>query len=293
MLKERNIWILFIGLSLLVACTNQTNSDNKMYNAKDIRASINELDSDSDIIYGKKIFDDTNTMVPENVGNKLSCLSCHSDGGLSQNSPMVGITEKFPMQRRGEHTTIEDRINGCFVRSMNGEKLDEDSKEMKAMVAYFEFISQDVASEEDITWRMTNDMKKVPEPDVTRGGELFVEKNCISCHATDGSGTGDHTGPALWGDGSFNEAAGMTKIEKAAGFIRNNMPKDQPGTLTDQEAADIAAFLLSHERPIADEKVGDYHLSPDRTYITKERREQIREGTFDWSSLDVIVPKDD
>jgi len=50
------------------------------------------------------------------------------------------------------------------------------------------------------------------------------------------------------GDGSFNETAGMNKFEKAAGFIQNNMPKGQAGTLTDQEAADIAAFLLSHEK---------------------------------------------
>ena len=85
----------------------------------------------------------------------------------------------------------------------------------------------------------------------------------------------------------------MAKFEKAAGFIQNNMPKGQEGTLSDQEAADIAAFLLSHERPLGDEeKVGDYHLDPDRTYITKERREKIREGTFDWTELDSVKAKD-
>ncbi|MUV36346.1 Thiosulfate dehydrogenase [Lentibacillus sp. JNUCC-1] len=219
-------------------------------------------------------------------------MSCHGDGGLAPNSPMVGITKKFPIMRRGEFTTIEDRINGCFVRSMNGEKLDKDSREMKAMVAYFEFISKDVESEDDITWRMSNDKKKVPEPDVANGAELFTKKNCIACHATDGSGTSDHTGPQLWGDGSFNEAAGMTKIEKASGFIQNNMPKGKEGSLTDQEAADLAAFVLSHERPLGGDKVGDYHLKSKRTYITKERREQIRNGTFDWTQLDVIIPKD-
>lgn len=254
---------------------------------------LNDLDSDSEILYGKKVFDDTNTVVPDNVGNKLSCMSCHGDGGLGSNSPMVGVTEKFPMMRRGEHTTIEDRINGCFVRSMNGEELEEGSRELNAMVAYFEFISKDIESEDDIAWRMSNDMEEVPEPDVTNGQELFIEKNCMACHATDGSGTSDHTGPALWGDGSFNEAAGMTKIEKTAGFIQYNMPKDKPGTLTDQEAADIAAYLLSHERPEGDPaKVGDYHLSEERSYITRDRRKDIRNGTFDWHTLDVIGPKE-
>lgn len=292
MFSEKKVWLIFIFLAILtVACNHESKED--MYDANKIRKEINALDKDSEVLYGKKVFDDTKAVVPENVGNELSCMSCHASGGLAANSPMVGITEKFPMMRRGEHTTLEDRINGCFIRSMNGTGLEEDSRELKAMVAYFEFISKDVETEDDITWRMTNKMDKVPEPDVMNGEELFISKNCMSCHATDGSGTSDHTGPALWGDGSFNESAGMTKIEKSAGFIQNNMPKGEAGTLTDQEAADLAAYLLSHERPEGDpDKVGDYHLDKDRTYITKERREEIRNGTFDWTELDVIIPKD-
>src|SRR5690625_6849997 len=52
-------------------------------------------------------------------------MSCHGDGGrgLAQNSPMVGVTAKYPKMHHDKHTTIEDRINGCFQRSMNGEKL--------------------------------------------------------------------------------------------------------------------------------------------------------------------------
>ena len=171
--------------------------------------------------------------------------------------------------------------------------LGTESEEMNAMVAYFEFISKDFKSEKDISWRLKNEMKEVPEPDVTNGSELFVKKNCISCHATDGSGTGFSTGPALWGEGSFNEAAGRTRLSKTAGFIQNNMPKGQGGTLTDQEAADLAAFLLSHERPIPDtDVVGDYHKDPDRDYMTEERRKKVRNKTFDWSELDSVVPRD-
>lgn len=288
MFKDRYIWLVFFScIILIVACS--PNSDGTLFNENNIKDRLAKLDPNSDILYGKKVFDQTNEVVPENVGNELSCISCHGDGGLNENSPMVGVTEKYPQIRRGEYTTIEDRINGCFIRSMNGEELDEDSRELKAMVDYFEFISDGIDSEKDITWRMENKMDEVPEPDLVNGGELFVKRNCTACHGKDGGGTSDHTGPALWGDGSFNEAAGMAKFEKAAGFIQNNMPKGEEGTLTDQEAADIAAFLLSHERPLGDEeKVGDYHLDPDRTYITKERREKIREGTFDWTELDSV-----
>jgi len=54
--------------------------------------------------------------------------------------------------------------------------LGTESEEMDAMVAYFEFISKDFESEKDISWRMENEMEEVPEPDVTNGSELFVEK---------------------------------------------------------------------------------------------------------------------
>lgn len=292
--KDRYIWLLFIILSLVVsACSQEAGTSDQSFDASKIRKEISNLDpndpEDAAILEGKELFDKTEVMLPENVGNEQSCLSCHGDGGLEPNSPMVGVSDRYPREHHGEHTTIEDRINGCFQRSMNGKPLDEDSDEMEAMVAYFDFISKDVEGEDSITWRMTNDKDEVPEPNVDHGEELFEEKNCISCHATDGSGGGMSTGPPIWGDNSFNEAAGMNRINKATAFIQNNMPKDQPGTLTDQEAADLAAYVLSHERPVPDpEEIGDYHLDPDRDYITKERREKIRNGEFDWSELDVI-----
>jgi thiosulfate dehydrogenase len=293
-LKERNLWLILFCLTLLVtACSQQAQSSGKLYDANQIREDIADLDpddpEDAEILYGEDLFNTTEIMLPENVGNEQSCLSCHGKDGLEPNSPMVGVTSKYPTEHHGKDTSMEDRINGCFQRSMNGKPLDKDSDEMEAMVSFFEFISKDVKDEDDITWRMTNDNDQIPEPDTADGAELFVDKQCIVCHATDGSGGGPNTGPPLWGDGSFNDAAGMNRISKAAAFIQNNMPKDQPGTLTDQEAADLAAFLLSHERPIADpDKLGDYHLDPDRDYMTKDRREKIREGTFDWSELDVV-----
>lgn len=81
----------------------------------------------------------------------------------------------------------------------------------------------------------------------------------------------------------------MVKIEKSAGFIKNNMPKDKPGTLTDQEAAALAAYMLSQDHPDGDpEKVGDYNKDPDRTYLTQDRRDKIHEGTFDWTGLNSV-----
>src|SRR5699024_6838501 len=62
--------------------------------------SMDDLDPDHPmteaILYGEEIFNETDTVLPEYVGNSLSCQSCHADGGLSQSSSMVGVTADYP-----------------------------------------------------------------------------------------------------------------------------------------------------------------------------------------------------
>lgn len=67
------------------------------------------------------------------------------------------------------------------------------------------------------------------------------------CHAANGAGNPSAGFPPLWGPASFNDGAGMNA--KMASFVRANMPANAPGTLTDQEAADVSAYVLSHPRP--------------------------------------------
>lgn len=55
--------------------------------------------------------------------------------------------------------------------------------------------------------------------------------------------------PALGGERTFNLGAGMARLDTAAAFIRRNMPMRQPGTLTDQEAYDIADYFIHLPRP--------------------------------------------
>jgi hypothetical protein len=43
--------------------------------------------------------------------------------------------------------------------------------------------------------------------------------------------------------------AGIASIDNAAAFIKANMPLGRGGTLTDQEAWDVAAYVDGHERP--------------------------------------------
>ena len=85
-------------------------------------------------------------------------------------------------------------------------------------------------------------------PDEKRGEQLFA-KNCAACHGADGAGNAAGGFPPLWGAQSFNAGAGMHDVEKAARFIRANMPLGQEGTLTPEEARDVAAYIDSKPRP--------------------------------------------
>ena len=55
--------------------------------------------------------------------------------------------------------------------------------------------------------------------------------------------------PPLWGERSYNWGAGMADMQNAAGFIAANMPQDHPGTLTNQQAWDVAAYIDGKPRP--------------------------------------------
>lgn len=60
-------------MALVAACTEKLNGNE--YDENTIRHRLNNLDSDSEILFKKEVFDQTNEVIPENVGNQLSCLS--------------------------------------------------------------------------------------------------------------------------------------------------------------------------------------------------------------------------
>lgn len=240
------------------------------------------------ILTGYELVNNTHVAADEYVGNQLSCTSCHAGAGYDeQASSLVGVMANYPQYigRSGGVVTIEERINGCMVRSMNGKKFEMNSDELEAMVAYFAYISEGVPIGAKREWAGTSDMKNVPIPNVADGEELYAQ-SCIACHAADGAGTGANTGPALWGDNSFNDGAGMARMSKMAGYIQNNMPIGAAGTLTDQEAADLAAFILSQDRPEWANHEKDWPKGGrPNDIMTKEKREQVKNGTIDWEKV--------
>ena len=93
--------------------------------------------------------------------------------------------------------------------------------------------------------------KPAQTADYARGEKIYAQ-NCALCHGADGLGqrAGDkQVFPPLWGSKSFNWGAGMHQLANAAGFIQANMPLGKGGTLSEQDAWDVAVFMNSHERP--------------------------------------------
>ena len=55
--------------------------------------------------------------------------------------------------------------------------------------------------------------------------------------------------PPLWGPQSFNDGAGMARVSIAAAFVRAKMPLGRGGSLTVQQAFDVAAYFTAKPRP--------------------------------------------
>jgi thiosulfate dehydrogenase len=207
------------------------------------------------IRYGLRVVSDTQSTVKPFLGNGLNCVSCHLDGGrVADAAPFVGLTGVFPeyRSRRGAVESLEQRINDCFLRSMNGKPPPSDSREMIGMLAYIAWLSQGVPIGVEVQGRGFRAISSPAKPDPAHGKLLYAQK-CAACHGANGQGLkgagAAYVFPPLWGAQSFNSGAGMARISVAAAFVQAKMPLGQGGTLSDQEAYDIAAYFTVQPRP--------------------------------------------
>lgn len=212
---------------------------------------------------GSEIVERTFETLPDHVGNGLHCTSCHLGGGIVAGAgPWIGLPAVFPeyRARSGRADPLPRRVNDCFERSMNGTALDADGTDMAAIVAYIDFISRDAPGGKPPPGRGFKRIQPPRTPDRAMGAEKYASR-CASCHGADGAGLvtgGTYTFPALWGDRSFNLGAGMARLDTAAAFIRANMPLGAGGTLSEQDAYDIADYMAYQPRPDFPGKVNDW-----------------------------------
>jgi thiosulfate dehydrogenase len=206
---------------------------------------------------GRAILLATRDSLPRNVGNGLRCASCHLDGGLRANAmPWVGSYARFPQYRprSGKVDLIEDRVNDCFERSMNGRRLDPAGRDMRDIVAYLAFLSSGIPVGAEVEGQGFPKLAPM-KGDGARGVAVFAS-TCARCHGQNGQGT--PVAPPLWGPRSYNVGAGMARINTAAAFIHALMPFDRAQQLTPQQAFDVATYINTRPRPDFPKKIHDW-----------------------------------
>jgi thiosulfate dehydrogenase len=238
------------------------------------------------IKWGYRIFVDTAHEAPQFTGGTVACANCHLNAGQRERSlPLVGVAGAFPEYnaRAARLISLADRVVDCFLRSENATGrtgnasggaeaesappdavLSTSSKEVLAVTAYLTWLSRGYAMGVNPPWRGRNAIaadKLIPvsKLDVGAGEALYAER-CTSCHGADGQGVqiGDKKAGPLWGPGSWNDGAGAARVYTLAGIIRYSMPYLSPGSLTDEEAQQVAAFITSRPRPRYPFKDRDY-----------------------------------
>ena len=207
---------------------------------------------------GRAILLATRDSLPSHVGNELRCTSCHLDAGRRESGSWIGVFARYPQYRprSGVVETIEYRVNDCFRRSMNGTALDPAGGDMRDIVAYFAFLSRGAPVGAPTAAPGARLEKWAGfAPDTAAGARVF-SASCAKCHGAGGEGTA--VAPPVWGPKSYNVGAGMSRVRTAADFISRNMPFDAPGTLTDQQAVDVAAYVNAQPRPDYKGKENDW-----------------------------------
>jgi thiosulfate dehydrogenase len=220
------------------------------FNAPDPRDASEDIKEA--VMLGYNMMTDTRKYAAGYVGNKLDCDNCHFNGGITEGGKngglsLVGVAATYPKYRKGL-MNVEDlvtRTNDCFEKSMNGKPLPADSKEMIAIITYFQWISKGLPIYADIPWLGIKNIKSKQITDPANGKKVFTQQ-CAICHGNIGEGT--LSAPPLWGRDSFNDGAGMHKPENMAVFAYNNMPRTNPD-LTVEQSAEVAAFVSVQPRP--------------------------------------------
>ena len=220
---------------------------------------------------GEDLIRNTNThalTAPYVPQSDLTCSSCHRDAGQKKAiaSTFIGTAASFPAYNDRDKgiVTLQDRINSCFMRSMNGVRLPADSEALLAMTAYITWLSEGTPIKMNADRAVSGNNNAFVNKEIqalhnagaanTVNGQVQYEARCAGCHGLDGLGAdsdadGHFEFPPVWGPGSYNKGAGLASDFKGASWIQFNMPPAEEFSLSNQDALDIMAYLNAQSRP--------------------------------------------
>lgn len=293
-------------------------AEENLFVAPDI-ASIPKTEEGKKIAYGYQLFIHTSKYfgpkgLVSKTHNGLNCQNCHLDAGTrpyGNNLALVATTYPMYLPRAGTVLNTSQKINECFLRSLNGASLDTSGNEMQSLVGYINWLGKDVKKDEKL--HGSGPIKAplfIDRPANPENGKLVYDKNCARCHGNNGEGmlvtdvlkdeTKQQGGtateedyyyyPPLWGNNSYNGVATLYRISKLAGYVKYNMPypvTHKNPVLSDEQSWDVAAYINSRERPISDhskdyaadisKKPFDFPFPP---YADKFTQEQHKFGPY-------------
>jgi thiosulfate dehydrogenase len=206
----------------------------------------------------------------------MNCQNCHLNAGTKPFGNNFSLTASgYPRfkDRSGMVETYVRKVEDCFERSLNGSKIDSNSREMKAFVAYLRWIGKNVKKGVKPEGSGIEELAFLDRAaDTTRGRVVYVSK-CQNCHQKNGAGvlnpakTG-YTYPPLWGDHSYNIGASIYRLSKFAGYVKSNMPfgsDHMHEQLSNEQAWDVAAFVNSQPHPFKN-TAGDWPKLTTKPY---------------------------
>ncbi len=222
------------------------------------------------------------------LGNRMNCGNCHLDAGSRPFAlPFYNTYRRYPQYRGRENAVLSlaDRINNCIERPHNGSPMPKDAHEMRAIIAYIKWLSENAPADTilaKIEGTALSYSTRAASPQ--RGSTVFAT-HCASCHGADGQGVLNadsisYQYPPLWGMGSYQAGSSMHRVLKLARFVKANMPDKKAHwnmpVLSDEEAIDVAAFInddslhprpvkkgnMAHDYPVYKNKPIDYDIGP-------------------------------
>lgn len=245
--------------------TETTKKDETVYwIAPDVN-SIADTKQKQQVQYGQELIAHTAKFLGPNgrvlkISNGMNCQNCHLQAGTAIFANNYGsVASLYPKfrARSGAIENIYKRVNDCFERSLNGKAIDTAGKEMRAIVAYINFLGTNVKKGEKAAGSGFKDVAYLDRAASPVNGLTIYTTKCQSCHQANGEGLlnadkTEFTYPALYGKSSFNDGAGLNRISNFAKYVKYNMPlgvtHDNP-QLSDEEAWDVSAYILSQPRP--------------------------------------------